>query len=980
MKKNKPKKQATPVVSGDKHNVPPQEKNTPADSAAAADVPAAECPAAVAPVEETSRSGIDMDAEFAKRSEELTKEAERVFEAQRKLKLDQEKLELAQDACKQENERLETWRRDLLAKEKALRAREIAVADAEKKVENDFAEERTKFNDEQARQREALVSRLKQDETEWQSGFDTRRRQQIEDLQKEIDEQRKTFLEWKTEQCAALAEREKKLADSEKEHSELLAKIENMELEQRRLRQEKDRLKRREEAITKEVDARVTPAIAAAQEIYASEISALKDRIAALEKERSELQRKFDNLARILDRTGENPEVFLQELTGKIALYDKQLEEGLSRADKVPDIIVQRDNTIKQLRMQYDTLSSEYVALSGQQAQEAKLQADLRRVRGELEEANITLAEWEGERKRRAAATAQDAASHEVSIRTPDPELVKTIRARGRGEEDISELVWLEHIHQKMKACDTPFPRRILYSFHTALKNAEFSPLTVLSGVSGTGKSKLPELYANFGGINFISVPVQPNWDCRESLLGFFNSLSGTFEATPLMKFLAQTQLWCKDYVPANLGPEDQVSDNGLKDTMSIVLLDEMNLAHIELYFADFLSKLEERRGRIENIPALKIQITDTQDYSLPMERNVLWIGTMNQDETTKSLSDKVLDRSAIIDFPRPLTFNRRKKSSLTEGEFAPAPLIRKETWEGWNSSRLTHGQNPLFSDDDDKIIEKYKKIVEDINGEMATAGRALGHRVWQSIEMYMANHPLVRFHLEQRDQAWKDALEIAFEDQLVQKIMPKLRGVDTASPCLNNIRQILGDHHISPALCKDFEQAKSDFNDGQFIWSSSNYFSEENDLTAVAGIDLEDYHSKTREGKVASPPASEPSGSASKPVAVENGSPAPAPQCAEVPDPGPAPQKPPISRVQGKHCPSEQELRDFINTLDAEFEASEIEIIVTGFKTKEKLIAEWTEQRRLSAAVQLVFFSKDLNNDGKLAKKLIGALKKADL
>jgi GTP-binding protein Era len=64
----------------------------------------------------------------------------------------------------------------------------------------------------------------------------------------------------------------------------------------------------------------------------------------------------------------------------------------------------------------------------------------------------------------------------------------------------------------------------LFYAFHTALKIADWSSVTVLAGVSGTGKSELPRLYSAFGGLNFINVPVQPNWDSQESMLGFSQS------------------------------------------------------------------------------------------------------------------------------------------------------------------------------------------------------------------------------------------------------------------------------------------------------------------------------------------------------------------------------------------------------------------------------------------------------------------------
>lgn len=109
--------------------------------------------------------------------------------------------------------------------------------------------------------------------------------------------------------------------------------------------------------------------------------------------------------------------------------------------------------------------------------------------------------------------------------------------------------------------------------------------------MSGTGKSELPKLYSRFGGINFINVPVQPNWDSQESMLGYFNSISNSYEAQPMLNFLVQSR---EKLITDSENSEDNY--NGLEDTVSLVLLDEMNLAHVELYFADFLSKLEQRR------------------------------------------------------------------------------------------------------------------------------------------------------------------------------------------------------------------------------------------------------------------------------------------------------------------------------------------------------------------------------------------------
>ena len=315
----------------------------------------------------------------------------------------------------------------------------------------------------------------------------------------------------------------------------------------------------------------------------------------------------------------------------------------------------------------------------------------------------------------------------EVEARYKEIEMphISVDKAKQPVQHEIDEITWLTGIGN---ACDTyglHFNPRILKAFHTALKTAEWSPLTVLAGVSGTGKSELPRLYSHFGGIYFEPISVQPNWDSQESMLGFFNSIDNKFDAQPVLRLLAQSQKpWSNDYP-------------GLQDAVCLVLLDEMNLAHPELYFAEFLSKLELRRGRKgSDVPFIPVKIgAGMKPYELSLGRNVLWTGTMNQDETTKSLSDKVLDRSIIINFPRPTELKRRLKLTPLD-ERNRGPALHKASWQSW----LVQGS--IFPEE---VVKPFKAFIENMNAALAISGRALGHRIWQSIEYYMANYPDVR-------------------------------------------------------------------------------------------------------------------------------------------------------------------------------------------------------------------------------------------
>ena len=278
-----------------------------------------------------------------------------------------------------------------------------------------------------------------------------------------------------------------------------------------------------------------------------------------------------------------------------------------------------------------------------------------------------------------------------------------------------------------------------------------------------------------------------------------------------MLNFLVQSR---EKLVTDSENPKDNY--NGLDDTVSLVLLDEMNLAHVELYFADFLSKLEQRRGaKNSELPHIDINLgSDIDPYKLSLGRNLLFAGTMNQDETTKSLSDKVIDRGTSIFFPRPESLHRREKLKALPQQ---AHLLKMTTWWQWVNT-----QSSLSVD----IIKPYKQLIEDINECLGADGKALGHRVWQSIEYYMVNHPLVMgLDADNSPDEYKEALKFAFEDQLVQKVMPKLRGIETRGyakeHCLDPIRALLTKEKLD--ILDDFDKAMR-IGHGQFSWVSADY------------------------------------------------------------------------------------------------------------------------------------------------------------
>lgn len=507
------------------------------------------------------------------------------------------------------------------------------------------------------------------------------------------------------------------------------------------------------------------------------------------------IQKKIDELrnrnAALVEELGKRPSQELQSDYERLEIECTQLRQSHIDINKQLAIMQEQFSELQTLRNENTILKADKENLKGlwEESQETieSLQARINR----LTAAEMTPADW----NKRAA-----------SLR--EPYLKNPFNAQQLNLQDVDEISWLNRMETLFNEYGISFPRRLLYAFHTSFKIANWSTLTVLAGVSGTGKSELPRLYSAFGGFNFINVPVQPNWDSQESMLGFFNSIDNKFDAQPVLRFLVECT--------------ENYSDN-----MAVVLLDEMNLAHVEHYFADFLSKLEMRRSSPEDsVPEIYVNLgAGVKPYELPLKRNILWCGTMNQDETTKSLSDKVLDRGIVINFPRPRELKSRKGAFSLESFCAEKNIFPMNValWESWRENSIKLQGDQL------KKLESYRHLLEMMNEHLSHAGRAIGHRVWQSIEHYVINYPTVRTALNAAGSdltgELTEAVRIAVEDQIVQKVMPKLRGIETRGKsyekCLVPIRGLLNDNGFN--LNDDFDRA-CEMGYGQFMWNSAEY------------------------------------------------------------------------------------------------------------------------------------------------------------
>lgn len=536
---------------------------------------------------------------------------------------------------------------------------------------------------------------------------------------------------------------------------------------------------------------------------YQAKVKEFENQNDILREENTDLREELNQYVRFENR--DLPDE-LQEKNQEISRLKLRLEAMTEEKNSTQ---IKLDNLRIEMDRKINELSSEIAKLRSSTMETESIQSENESFKYKIESFKKEVEFLQGENKNlkeRLQSIYSDGTEIEERIRDIKEKPYKKIQLDSQ-ISTTNEIKYLDSIQDNMKKYGVEYPRRLINAFHTALKCAEFSPLAVLSGVSGTGKSELPKLYSHFGGFNFLAEAVQPTWDSPASMIGYYNTIDRKFDSTNILKFLVQSSL------------SKNESSHGLKESMNIILLDEMNLAHIELYFAEFLSKFEQRRGSKEGDVNIDIQLGTALIHKLPLDRNMLWIGTMNEDETTKSLSDKVLDRAFSINFPRPTELKSRVKLQSLE-DIKTFEYLHRNTWDQWIK------KESLFIDERSEAIQKYKEITNKINEHLAPTGRAIGHRVWQSMEYYISNHPDVIQNIGNEEELNKK-IKLAFEDQLVQKIMPKLRGIEVhgkEKDALMNIKAILNQNEF--AITEDFELS-IDNPYGQFIWNSANYLKE---------------------------------------------------------------------------------------------------------------------------------------------------------
>lgn len=295
-------------------------------------------------------------------------------------------------------------------------------------------------------------------------------------------------------------------------------------------------------------------------------------------------------------------------------------------------------------------------------------------------------------------------------------------------------------IEAAVEALGGHYPNGEVRRFHAALNFLHHKHFVILSGLSGTGKTQLALKYARaVHGLTsnsspdplIFECPVRPEWTDPTALTGYYDVLTNRYVVPPFL--------------------EAVLVATAHRESPVFVILDEMNLARVEYYLSDVLSAIETG-GALQlhsNSVPLEGSTGTSVRAELPLPPNLYIIGTINIDETTNPVSDKVLDRASVIEMSTVDIEGFLTSLCGRFPELAAACALAK-----------------------DKLME--------IHALMQPHGMGFGYRL---IEEFVRYHAFDTQHLQSAPADVTDQL-------LVQKILIKLRGSERQRPLLNSLEK----------------------------------------------------------------------------------------------------------------------------------------------------------------------------------------------
>lgn len=275
------------------------------------------------------------------------------------------------------------------------------------------------------------------------------------------------------------------------------------------------------------------------------------------------------------------------------------------------------------------------------------------------------------------------------------------------------------------------FEQTILRSFVAGMSA---SRLILLEGLSGTGKTTLPRAFLDFVGGKAHFYPVQSTWKDRTDVVGYFSELVGEYKETQLLENLYE----------ANYTPNE----------FNIMVLDEMNISRVEYYFADFLSVFEYPSAdwlvRLTNVKPGEVLPKFIENGMVRIPVNTWFVGTINVDDSTFTVSDKVYDRAIVIDF------RELAKPFKSKAKDDPYPLTMVELYRAFEYAQTTP-EYCLNTAEKNKFLKLCEVAIEAFDIRF-------GNRIMNQIEKFLPAYVALGGTKE-------EALDFMFAHKILRKV-----------------------------------------------------------------------------------------------------------------------------------------------------------------------------------------------------------------
>lgn len=324
--------------------------------------------------------------------------------------------------------------------------------------------------------------------------------------------------------------------------------------------------------------------------------------------------------------------------------------------------------------------------------------------------------------------------------------------SRKSNKNNISEIMFLNEIKNYTMNKNLCYDMKDIVNLHVSIKT---NPITIVAGMSGTGKTQISLAYADVLGLSekdgtLLFLPITPSYTEPEDITGYLNTTTGLFVSseTGLVDILMHAQEHT--------------------DKLHFIVFDEMNLSQVEHWFAPFISLLElDKKDRNLKLYSENSVCHNRIQYSptINIGDNIRFIGTVNLDETTKDFSDRLLDRANLVSLKKGSLkdFKREKqefnKEALEVGEFKFVDYL------SWIDQNVTV----------DELLDNEIEVLDELHALISANDpqKGVSFRIAEKIASYLQNLPL--------DENGKHILDRgeAFDLEIKQRVLTKLKGTE---------------------------------------------------------------------------------------------------------------------------------------------------------------------------------------------------------